>query len=59
MNNETTTMQTTTAAESFTVGLSTTGDETIITLSADLLTLDEADQLIEALQAAVAKARSI
>lgn len=57
--NPTTTTQTTTEAESFTVGLSTTEDETIITLSADLLTLDEADELIEALRAAVAKARSI
>lgn len=56
--NPTTATQTTAEAESFTVGLSTTGDETIITLSADLLTLDEADQLIEALRAAVAMARS-
>lgn len=55
----TTTTQTTTAAESFTVGLSTTEDETILTVSADMLTPDEADELIEALQAAVAKARSM
>lgn len=54
--NTTTTI--TASAESFTVGLSTTEDETIITVSADMLTPDEADELIEALQAAVAKARS-
>lgn len=55
----TTTTQTTTAAESFTVGLSATEDETILTVSADMLTLDEADELIEALQAAVSQARSM
>lgn len=53
-----TTTTTTASAESFTVGLSTTEDETILTVSADMLTPDEADELIEALRAAVAKARS-
>jgi phosphate/sulfate permease len=51
-------MTTTTCAVSFEVGLSTTGEETTVTVSADLLELDEAEALIGALRAAVITARA-
>ncbi|NUL43747.1 hypothetical protein F7P69_00835 [Cellulosimicrobium funkei] len=54
----TTITTTTTRAESFEVGLSTTDGETIVTVSADMLELTEAEALAEALRAAVTIARA-
>lgn len=52
-----TTTTTTTHAEGFIVGLSTTDGETIVTLEADLLDLTEAEALADALRDAVVTAK--